>query len=317
MNETSFLEFLRHWEELSPSQLQQLHDRLKQHESVSVDEWLSHHEPRHCPHCKSEAMSPWGSSHGLPRYRCRTCGRTSNPLTGTPLARLRKRDQWQRYAGSVIEGEPIRRAAATCGIDKMTAFRWRHRFLKAAAAHRADREQGIVEADETYFLQSFKGQRELPRPARRRGGVSRTRGTGPEQIPVLVVRDRSGATADFILDKVDANQVRAALKPLIDPDACLCTDGASVYTSFAKSEGIAHQAIAAHGPRSRGPFHIQNVNAYDSRLKLWIARFHGVATKYLPNYLGWRRMLERYRDQIQPEDCLFEATGWAQQLTQT
>ena len=27
----------------------------------------------------------------------------------------------------------------------------------------------------------------------------------------------------------------------------------------------------------------QNVNAYDSRLKGWMARFIGVATKYLPN----------------------------------
>ncbi|ENY77361.1 hypothetical protein C206_12464 [Pseudomonas putida TRO1] len=30
--------------------------------------------------------------------------------------------------------------------------------------------ENIVEADETYFLESFKGQRELPRQARHRGG---------------------------------------------------------------------------------------------------------------------------------------------------
>ncbi len=29
-------------------------------------------------------------------------------------------------------------------------------------------------------------------------------------------------------------------------------------------------------------YHIQNVNAYDSRLKGWMHRFNGVATKYLP-----------------------------------
>ena len=94
--------------------------------------------------------------------------------------------------------------------------------------------------------------------------------------------------------------------------------GASVYKAFAKAQRIAHQPIAAHGPRARGPFHIQNVNAYDSRLKNWMIRFHGVATKYLANYLGWRRMLERYRNNIRPEDCIFEAVGWySQQLTQT
>ena len=38
--------------------------------------------------------------------------------------------------------------------------------------------------------------------------------------------------------------------------------------------------------------HRQNVNAYHGRLKEWLRRFHGVATKNLPNYLGWRRTLE-------------------------
>jgi len=42
-----------------------------------------------------------------------------------------------------------------------------------------------------------------------------------------------------------------------------------------------------------GAFHVQNVNAYHGRLKGWMGRFNGVATRYLPNYLGWRRTLER------------------------
>jgi len=42
-----------------------------------------------------------------------------------------------------------------------------------------------------------------------------------------------------------------------------------------------------------GVCHIQNVNAYDSRLKNWIRRFHGVAAKYLDSYLGWFRTLDR------------------------
>ena len=40
--------------------------------------------------------------------------------------------------------------------------------------------------------------------------------------------------------------------------------------------------------------HINNVNAYHSRLKQWLTRFNGVATKNLPNYLGWRRALEAW-----------------------
>lgn len=269
--------------------------------------------PAACPHCRASAenLRPWGRSHGLPRYRCQVCGKTCNPLSGTPLARLRKREQWLRYAQAMIDGLSIRAAARLCQIDKTTAFRWRHRFLRQVARHQAGRESGIVEADETFFLESFKGQRHLPRAARRRGGVGRTRGTSPDQIAVLVVRDRSGATANFRLDKLDAAHVIAALRPLVAHDAILCTDGANVYKTFARLTGVAHRALnVQRGIRVlEGVFHIQNVNAYDSRLKTWMRRFNGIATKYLDNYLGWRRLLERYREAISPALCLNEAVG--------
>jgi hypothetical protein len=44
-----------------------------------------------------------------------------------------------------------------------------------------------------------------------------------------------------------------------------------------------------------------------------------VATKYLTNYLGWRRLLERYKTQLNPLICLGESLGHTnvQQLTQT
>jgi len=265
-----------------------------------------------CPHCCAAAqfLAPWGWSRGLRRYRCRACGRTCNLLTKTPMARLRKAQNWVAYAEALIESLTVRQAARRCRISKNTAFLWRHRFLQAAAGHRPARESGIVEADETFFLESFKGQRKLPRPARKRGGVGRTRGTGPEQVPVMVVRDREGRTADFKLEKLDTAHASAVLAPLVAEEAVLCTDGAAIYANFCLKNGIAHQVVYARaGMRVRGAYHIQNVNAYHSRLKAWMGRFHGVATKYLENYLGWRRILERYSTAIKPTHCLHEAVG--------
>ena len=308
MNDQAFHRLIQQLQLLTPSQRHQLHAYFQQTDLDAADTLLTEHAPITCPHCQVAALRPWGSSHRLPRYRCTQCRRTCNPLTGTPLARLRKRDLWLRYAQALIEGKTVRQAAARCGISKNTAFLWRHRFLTLIATHQAQRESGIVEADETFFLESFKGQRQLPRTPRQRGGVSQTRGTGPDQIPVLVVRDRTGETADFILPRVNAIEVSRVLKPLVAADACLCTDGASVYRSFTRAAGIEHQAVSTRGPRARGAFHIQNVNAYDSRLKTWMIRFHGVATKYLKNYLGWRRLLERYREPT-AECCLLEAAG--------
>jgi transposase-like protein len=266
-----------------------------------------------CPHCHAEVsrLSPWGFTRGLPRYRCQCCHRSCTALTGSALARLQHPEQWRAYAQALIDGLSVRAAAQVCGISKNTSFHWRHRFLALMAGHRDAHEAGIVEADETFFLESFKGQRHLPRPARQRGGPGRAQGAGAEQIPVLVVRDRSGHTADFKLDRLDAAHVADRLKPLVDADVVLCTDDAAVYARFARAARLTHVVVQARpGRRSKdGAYHIQNANAYHSRLKNWMGRFHGVATHYLDNYLGWRRMLERYGNAITPELCLNEALG--------
>ena len=39
-------------------------------------------------------------------------------------------------------------------------------------------------------------------------------------------------------------------------------------------------------------YHVQNINAYHSRLKHFIARFKGVSTKYLNNYLVWNNLIQ-------------------------
>jgi transposase-like protein len=320
MGHNDFVQLLSQLASLTQVQRSQVRGALDESPNTSATAIASViPRPNVCPRCQapSEQLRPWGHSHGLARLRCRACGKTSNALTGTPLAHLRKREQWLRYGHALIEGMSVRQAAQGCGVDKNTAFLWRHRFLQAAATHRPAHEGGIVEADETFFLESFKGQRKLHRPARKRGGV------GPhwEHIAVLVVRDRSGQTADFRLEKIDASHIADVLRPLVDKDAILCTDGARVYQTVARTLGLTHRAInVQQGIRViDGAFHIQNVNAYDSRLKQWMGRFHGVASKYLENYLGWRRMLERYRQNISPAACLCEALGRfpSQQLIQT
>src|SRR3954451_22874126 len=44
-----------------------------------------------CPHCATTAPRRWGRASGLRRYRCKACRKTFNALTGTSLARLRKK----------------------------------------------------------------------------------------------------------------------------------------------------------------------------------------------------------------------------------
>jgi transposase-like protein len=317
MRATEFKSWLSGVYRLNPEQREQLQTQLHSLHGV-LEQVLT--MPSQCPRCQAESLRPWGSSHGLARYRCRACGRTCNALTGTPLARLRHRERWSQYAQTMTQSLVIREAAKYCGVHKNTSFRWRHRFLRLIAEHRAQHVSGIVEADETLFLKSFKGQRHLPRPARKRGGKAKSKGMSDDLIPVLVVRDRSTQHADFQLERLDGAHLGDVLKPLIDPDAVLCTDSAAIYHGFARAEGITHHRLNLRQKRrTQGAFHIQNVNAYHSRLKGWLRPFHGVATKYLANYLGWRRLLERYGNEVNPLIILKESLSHepVQHLTQT
>ena len=75
------------------------------------------------------------------------------------------------------------------------------------------------------------------------------------------------------------------------------TDHVLPDLTFADHAGLLHIALnASKVERTYGSYHIQNVNAYFSRLNQWMAYFRGFATAYLPSYLGWRRMIERTSD---------------------
>lgn len=247
-----------------------------------------------CPHCAGEQVVRNGQANGLQRYKCRCCDKTFNALTGTSLARLRQRHKWWGQARVLDEGLSVHQAAERLQVSPSTAFRWRHRFLHAAHKAKPTQLSGIAEADETFILSSQKGQKVSGRKPRRRGGHARTRGTGDDHVPVVVVRDRSGGCIDFILNRCSKRELFTALAPVLAPDAVLCTDGSSAMAAAASHIGIEHHALnMTSGRRVRGPWHIQNVNAYHSRLKDWMRRFRGVATRYLHHYLGWFRTLDR------------------------
>ena len=83
-------------------------------------------EGRGCPHCAGREIIGWGRSHGLLRFRCKSCGRTFNALTKTPMAHLRKKEKWLDHARAMIEGKSLAKTAELCGVHPTTAFRWRH-----------------------------------------------------------------------------------------------------------------------------------------------------------------------------------------------
>lgn len=323
MNAKTFNGLMHQVSQLTLRQRSLLRKRLDevdgQAQGLTVIDSSSATQPRCCPHCQSTELALHGQVNGLQRYRCQACRRTFNALTGTPLARLRKKDKWLGFSGALAASQPLRPAAATLGVHRNTALRWRHRFLAGLKADRTTTLQGITEADETYFLESRKGCRKLQRAPRHRGGKASKAGLSGELVCVLVARDRTGQTLEWVTGagQMSKAQLSGALQPVLAKDALLVSDGNPTYRYFAQDAGISHDAInLSAGVHVKGAVHIQNVNAYHGRLKQWLQRFHGVATHYLDNYLGWFRCLDTHHANS-PEGILAMALGRFPHLTVT
>ena len=268
MKESEFRHWMKVLVSLTSGQEERLRNGLK--ETVSSEKQVIEliearfDDKLYCPHCHQRRVTRWGYSQGLQRYRCQKCLKTFNALTGTPLARLRHKAQWIKYARELITGHSVRQSAEQVGIHRNTSFRWRHCFLTKAQDDKAMSLKGIAEADETFFLESFKGLKHgMPRKARARGGKGTGPGTGSDQIPVLLARDRQGSIYDEVLTGTSTVDISRALEGRIAEDTVLCADGAASYRLFAERKNILLNAIN----RSKGQhvvehvFHIQNVNA--------------------------------------------------------
>ena len=245
-------------------------------------------------------------------------GARSSPL---PLQGVRE-DVWRAHAGTGAVGAAPQGALAVLwrlawrgrddqGVRPRAAGLRRARRIAGATAswRRSSRRRtglpGIVEADETFVLESRKGQRKLDRKPRRRGGKAKKRGLSREQVPVLVAADRAGATLSHTLPALNADNVKEVLGPVLAPDALLVLRRQPLLS--ARRGGGSTSLTKASTPLLasgfRGAVHIQTVNSRHSQIKGFLRRRRGIATKYLDSYLRWFHLIA-LGDQPSPRACL-------------
>ncbi|GEM_PF-5766132 len=88
---------------------------------------LPYQQYRCCPHCDSSSVYfSKGVQPGfrLPTYRCRSCRKGYNSLTGTPFARLEHMHLWSTFAVYLLAGWPGPTAAPLIGISGNAFYRW-------------------------------------------------------------------------------------------------------------------------------------------------------------------------------------------------
>ena len=169
---------------------------IKEHSDVhNIREAIHESNPIECPSCKSRNWIKFGLYRGLQKYRCSECKRTFTALTGSSAYRIHDKEKWTKYFSCLLAGYSLHKCAKEVGISYKTSFNWRHKILRSFRDIGLDKLTGVIEADDTYFLDSKKGQRVLGRKSRKRGGVGIHGGPSRDHIGVVVAVDRSGKMA--------------------------------------------------------------------------------------------------------------------------
>ena len=256
----------------------------------------------HCPDCgPGSRVQGWGRPRGRRRYRCCQCRRTFNDRSGTPLAGLHTPEKWPAFCAGLLQGESVRAAARRLGIHPSTAFRWRHRFLAALRRQPPPTLGGIVEISELYFRPSVKGRRPRTRPPRRRGDPATRWGMvrAAAGVGVLWLRDRQGQAVGVVtgLGRPTPERLGAVLPTLLAPGSVLCPErlGPGPFPRFCRRHGFRYGGRPLRRRRDRthaALLHADGAYAVRHRFQVWLERFRGVATRYLPHYLTWYAFLE-------------------------
>ena len=261
-----------------------------------------------CPHCSAKGKGVRKSGYqknGRPRFYCSHCNKKFSVTTNGVLYYSKKDfSVWKEFISCFLHGFSVRKSAEICGINKNTAFLWRHKVCDSLVGIMNNVSMsGIVEADETYFRVSYKGNRkafkngEAGRAKRKRGTSilhkGRKRGLSREQVCVPCAINRSGLSVSKIsgLGKASYNGINSVIGSHISKGSILCADGATAYDAIAQQNGLERASVNPFGL-----YNIQRMNSYHSRLKGFVDRFNGVSTKHLNNYLVYNNFANHAKE---------------------
>jgi hypothetical protein len=129
-------------------------------------------------------------------------------------------------------------------VNHTNICRWRNRFLKADAQDNTAALSGVTEADEAFFVHSFKGHRGWvkgrpfeTRTARPHAWGATKWGLSGEQTAL----DNASGVYEAILPSLTTFE--AALDGRIAVGSVVCSDGTTAYVKAAVTAGAEHRRV--------------------------------------------------------------------------
>ena len=237
-----------------------------------------------CPYCQSTSIIKFGFYKGVQRYKCKEeeCGKTFSNDINNPFRYSKKfKEMWRKYYKVLTEGLTLRECAAKLNITLVTAFFWRHRFLHDLCEKNYIAKIGsYVELTKLILNENFKGDRRYHSEERDKIIVVNAVNESLDIIPIFAARNFIGFydIRDNIIPRLDRKSYVVGL-----------IDGR--LKVFAKGFNKVNKVVENYNE-------ISNIDiAYSNKLKIWLKKFNGVASKYLEHYFAWRAF--EYKNSIE------------------
>ena len=276
-------------------------------------------EKPYCPHCHAKAATGWvikrGMNRGAPRYYCKSCGKYFVSTTNTVFERSRKdADVWKKFIALTIDGKSLHECSAECGISYQTAFTWRHKVLNAFVANQeAVQMNGTIEVDEMLIPLSYKGNHikgsfggrklepgvdsGMPRKAFKRGTDNKSTSSKNKACVFCMVEDGNKGFYASVpgVGFMMPDMLRATVDKHVNKQtALMLADQYTITRKYFEDNGYKHRILSAntsdnphdHKPEIADGLHMQHVNNMHRYLRAFLAKYCGVSSKYLANYVA-------------------------------
>ena len=253
-----------------------------------------------CPHCQSKSIRANGKVKGMQRYVCKGCCKNFSQSTGKFWFALKKRDLMIKYLHCLISGHSIRKSAGITGISIQTSFDWRHKLLTSFKTVLPDGFRGIVEMNDVFFAYSEKGKRRAEKSEKVQMESKIEAQNNQKNIVVIAACDRSGTEDLRVITRgnIAKEDIINTLKGrILKAEVLVINDRQNHIPTIDKIKlDLKNPVTNNRRKKAEAIYHIRNVDNMFNRLIRFMSPFHGVATKYLQNYMNWFLVLERIKD---------------------
>jgi len=222
-----------------------------------------------CPLCGGRNYIKYGSYKGIQRYQCKECWKTFSKATNSLWSYSKKNpSQWIEFIELMMEKKSLRFCADKLNISLVTAFYWRHKILYGLKLDSIPNElKGDIYIVKIIIPENFKGCRKITT-------------TWRWNIWIVVARDTEDSMIATQVCKHcwDLKKFNEKIYSKIKKDSYIIPYEDRYLSIVSKKHN--KKLMRPSMEEDRGKYFIINLDG-------WLRSFHGVATKYLEEYLSF------------------------------